>query len=194
MNLDPLDCIDQPSRNSVDEESDRLGQPGTPIQAIPVEVPAFNDINELTNQVPEFENQNQIQPKMLLRKRKGDPSEWRDNKNKKLKNSGQAYEGARNKKHHEKKNILSNCACKKGCALKFNTEDRSRQLRQKQMSETIESIELKPAYDKPLPIKKALYNDLLTRCKSQAIPYHYQPFYRNLSFCDIESGHDEDSD
>ncbi|KAH9634401.1 hypothetical protein HF086_000227 [Spodoptera exigua] len=343
----------------------------------------------------------------LSRKRKRNASEWRDNKNKKLKNSGQAYEGARNKKHHEKKNISSdNCACKKGCGLKFNTEDRlalhtnfyklanrelqwqyitrhvksndvkrvtnypdmvkmaskrqyervfntnynysffkpkkdqctlcsqyqqadsvekasleenyrkhlsmkervreikkeekktlnkddtvvaifdlekvlnvpqseviimnakvsgekyilkemqqseilnikvlvepkrwlqdktgekvrwsdvmeisvsynkpncflfkydfdqdyieldynasaSRQRRQKQVSKTIESIELKPAYDKPLPIRKALYNDLLSLCNSQAIPHHYQPFYRNLSFCDAESGHDEDSD
>uniref|UniRef100_A0A2A4JSZ9 Uncharacterized protein n=1 Tax=Heliothis virescens TaxID=7102 RepID=A0A2A4JSZ9_HELVI len=46
----------------------------------------------------ESENQNQLQSRKLSRKRKGDPSEWRDNKNKKLKNSGQAYEGARNKK------------------------------------------------------------------------------------------------
>ncbi|CAG5044450.1 unnamed protein product [Parnassius apollo] len=164
MNLDPLDCIDQPSRNSVEEEPDRLGQPGTTIQAIPVKVPAVNNTNELTNQVSEFENQNQLQPKKLIRKRKGDPSEWRDNKNKKLKNPGQAYEG------------------------------RSRQRRQKQVSKTTESIELKPAYDKPLPIKKALFNDLLSLCNSQAIPHHYQPFYRNLSFCDTESGHDEDSD
>ncbi|CAB3238748.1 unnamed protein product [Arctia plantaginis] len=71
---------------------------------------------------------------------------------------------------------------------------RSRQRRQKQVSKTIESIELMPAYDKPLPIQKALYYDLLSLCNSQAIPHHYQPFYRNLSFCDTESGHDEDSD
>ncbi|CAH0398696.1 unnamed protein product [Chilo suppressalis] len=71
---------------------------------------------------------------------------------------------------------------------------RSRQRRHKEVSKTIESIELKPVYDKPLPIKKALNNDLLCLCNSQAIPHHYQPFYRNLSFCDIESGHDEVSD
>lgn len=129
MNLDPLGLIDQPSLNSVDEEVDRLDQPETSIQAILREVPTVNYINNLvtddqTNQLSGFENQNQLQPKKLTRKRKGDPSEWRDNRNKKLKNSGQAYEGARNKKYHPNKNVLPNCACKKGCGLKFNTEDR----------------------------------------------------------------------
>lgn len=68
------------------------------------------------------------------------------------------------------------------------------QRRQKPVSKPIESIQLKPAYNEPLPITKALYDDLLSLCNSQAIPLHYQQFYRNLSYCDTRAGHDEDSD
>lgn len=128
-NVNPLDLIDKLSSNSVNEEEpDSLSQPETLAPVIPVEPSAVNDINEfVTNdqatQVSDAENQNQLQPKKLTRKRKADPSEWRDNKNKLLKNSGQAYEGARNKKYHLNKNILPNCACKKKLLVKVK-EDR----------------------------------------------------------------------
>ncbi|CAK1587350.1 unnamed protein product [Parnassius mnemosyne] len=40
--------------------------------------------------------------------------------------------------------------------------------------------ELMPAYDKCLPISNALYKDLISLCDTNAIPLHYQGFYRNL--------------
>lgn len=70
----------------------------------------------------------------------------------------------------------------------------SRQRRQKQVTQKIENIELKPAYDEPLPIRKALYDDLLSLCDSKAIPSHYHSFYRNLRYTDSKSGGDGDSE
>lgn len=40
--------------------------------------------------------------------------------------------------------------------------------------------ELKTAYDQLLPVSSALYKDLKSLCDSNAIPLHYQGFYRNL--------------
>lgn len=39
---------------------------------------------------------------------------------------------------------------------------------------------LKEAYNNSLPLTKALYTDLLSLCKSEAIPKHYYGFYETL--------------
>lgn len=50
-----------------------------------------------------------------------------------------------------------------------------------EVSKTIDSIELKPAYNNPLSITKALYDDLQSLRNSQAIPRHCHAFYNNLT-------------
>lgn len=54
---------------------------------------------------------------------------------------------------------------------------------------------LKPAYNKPLPISKALHGDLMSLCRAGAIPNYYHGFYNSLTFtnCSEELNH-EDSD
>ena len=83
--------------------------------------------------------------------------------------------------------------------IDFNvpTAGRSRQQRrgrtQQQESRKVDSIQLKLAYDKPLPISKALYDDLQTLCNSQAIPRNYHEFYNDLTYFN-NSVYKEDSD
>lgn len=58
------------------------------------------------------------------RKRLNNRDEWYDIKNKRLKNSGQAYEGARSKKKYSAKTMGPPCSCQKKCGEKFPTEER----------------------------------------------------------------------
>ncbi|KAF9791362.1 hypothetical protein SFRURICE_014074, partial [Spodoptera frugiperda] len=53
----------------------------------------------------------------------------------------------------------------------------------------------KRAYNKPLPISKALHGDLMSLCRAGAIPNYYHGFYNSLTFtnCSEELNH-EDSD
>lgn len=62
--------------------------------------------------------------KKLSRKRKQNIGEWRRNKNRVLKNSGQAYEGCNTKKKFSTKTIGSPCTCKKDCGKKFSQLER----------------------------------------------------------------------
>lgn len=60
----------------------------------------------------------------LTRKRKRDVKNWQDVKNKKLKNSGEAYLSVRSKKTHVGKSIGPPCSCKKKCFEKFTQDQR----------------------------------------------------------------------
>ncbi|KAJ0170598.1 hypothetical protein K1T71_013969 [Dendrolimus kikuchii] len=64
--------------------------------------------------------------KKLTRKRKLNKNEWRCKKNKKLKNSGEAYEGCNSRKRYPKKSLGPTCTCKKGCSEKFSSSERQR--------------------------------------------------------------------
>lgn len=57
---------------------------------------------------------------------------------------------------------------------------------------TARSAVLTKAYNKPVPITKALYNDLLSLCRSEAIPSHYHNFYKSLAFIDGEAENQSD--
>lgn len=47
---------------------------------------------------------------------------------------------------------------------------------------------LKPAYNKPLPISKALHGDLISLCRAEVIPSYYHGFYNSLTcaYCSEE--------
>lgn len=60
----------------------------------------------------------------LTRKRLNNRDEWCDIKNKRLKNSGQPYEGVRSKKFYTAKTMGPPCSCQKKCSEKFPTVQR----------------------------------------------------------------------
>ncbi|XP_045499408.1 uncharacterized protein LOC123697033 [Colias croceus] len=97
---------------------------------IEVQENSANNTEETDHNSNESNQQNQQElvtseeEKKLTRKRKQNTSEWRRNKNKVLKNSGQAYEGCNTKKKFPGKTIGSLCVCKKGCGQKFSESER----------------------------------------------------------------------
>lgn len=58
------------------------------------------------------------------RKRQSRIDDWNDNHNKRQKNSGQAYRGARSKTQYAAKVIGPTCSCRKKCGDKFTQEKR----------------------------------------------------------------------
>ncbi|CAG4972917.1 unnamed protein product [Colias eurytheme] len=62
--------------------------------------------------------------KKNTRKRKRNLNEHQDVKNKKLKNSGEAYKGCRSKKMYDKKVLKASCKCTKKCGEKVTHEQR----------------------------------------------------------------------
>ncbi|CAG9791657.1 unnamed protein product [Diatraea saccharalis] len=62
-------------------------------------------------------------------------------------------------------------------------------------STAIDDVEdLKCAYSKPIPVTKALYNDLKSLCSCEAIPRHYHSFYTSLISTDQEVLSSEEED
>lgn len=53
----------------------------------------------------------------------------------------------------------------------------------------LDNVQLQPAYNQPIPISKALYTDLLSLCKTGAIPRSYHSFYQSL-FCSEATNED----
>ncbi|CAG4941697.1 unnamed protein product [Parnassius apollo] len=53
--------------------------------------------------------------------------------------------------------------------------------RKRKWNGTPADVELKPAYNGPLPISKALHKDLNSLCELNAIPAYYQSFFKNLT-------------
>ncbi|XP_026746985.1 uncharacterized protein LOC113508228 [Trichoplusia ni] len=62
--------------------------------------------------------------KQNTRKRCCNEQEWCDNNNKRLKNSGKSYKGARSKKQYAAKTIGPSCSCKKRRGIIFSIEQR----------------------------------------------------------------------
>lgn len=60
-------------------------------------------------------------------------------------------------------------------------------------STPLTELQLKPAYNKPLPISKALHDDLMSLCRAEAIPSYYHGFYNSLTFanCSEELNHED---
>lgn len=56
------------------------------------------------------------------------------------------------------------------------------------------NIELHQAYHRPIPITKALHTDLMSLCKSGAIPRFYHSFYESLSFTKNVDATDKNED
>lgn len=73
-----------------------------------------------------------------------------------------------------------------------NTRQRQRSTTATRPAATARSAVLTKAYNKPVPITKALYNDLLSLCRSEAIPSHYHNFYKSLAFIDGEAENQSD--
>lgn len=63
-------------------------------------------------------------PVKSTRKRLNNRNDWFDIKNKRLKNSGQSYEGARSKTKYSAKTMGPTCSCQKKCGEKIPTEQR----------------------------------------------------------------------
>lgn len=57
-------------------------------------------------------------------------------------------------------------------------------------------FQLKQAYSEPIAVSKALLADLLSLCRTEAIPAHYHSFYNSLRSYDgnLEQFSDSDSD
>lgn len=47
-------------------------------------------------------------------------------------------------------------------------------------SSIADDVTLQPAYNGPVPISKALHEDLSSLCRINAIPLHYHSFYNSL--------------
>lgn len=82
--------------------------------------------------------------------------------------------------------------------FELNTEsciNRSRRGKQNKR-DNIEMSGLKPAYSEPIAVSKALLADLLSLCRTEAIPAHYHSFYNSLRSCNEnpEAALDSDSD
>lgn len=54
--------------------------------------------------------------------------------------------------------------------------------------------ELQILNTEPLPISKALYDDLISLCKAGDIPNYYRAFYESLSYGNINSAANEDDE
>ncbi|CAH2100600.1 unnamed protein product [Euphydryas editha] len=57
---------------------------------------------------------------------------------------------------------------------------------------SVTDVILKPAYNGPVPISKALHEDLLSLCRINAIPHNYHSFYNSLISTITETVTDED--
>lgn len=79
----------------------------------------------------------------------------------------------------------------------LNTEIQTRSKRERRLlveEEFTTVIPLKPAYYQPIPVSKLLKEDLLSLCRTEAIPQHYHPFYNSLQTCANSTEHSSDSE
>ncbi|CAH0730226.1 unnamed protein product, partial [Brenthis ino] len=53
--------------------------------------------------------------------------------------------------------------------------------------------QLKLAYNKSLPVSKALHTDLMSLCRAEAIPTYYHGFYNSLTFINSPDDHLHDN-
>lgn len=74
------------------------------------------------------------------------------------------------------------------------TQRSKRNSRQIANNTSVSSTEpqLKVAYDKPLPLSKVLHADLMSLCRTEAIPAYYHGFYDSLTCIDGSEDHVRD--